>query len=259
MLKLFKKGRPGPLIVSNIAGLAHEGNEYFAQDLILLNEALSGNLYCAENCIVEHAGALRGNVNAKLCVISGVVNGMVTGTERIEIKETAVINGDLSAPVVIIEPGAKINGKVKIATDIYAMVKLADVLKKNLPTEELPRPLNIAVDAVTLTPKNDEPAKAAPQKPSMPKPAAAASTAKQPEPVLATVKASKPVAAAVSANQQTDNYAPVTPSKPAAAAAAPVNKTETEEATVSAPVSKPAAAAPPVKKESDEAANGRWW
>ncbi|QKJ30779.1 polymer-forming cytoskeletal protein [Mucilaginibacter mali] len=251
----MKKGTPDPLIASNISSLVHEGDNYYAQDLVLINEALTANLYSGGECIVERAAVLKGNTLAKHCVISGTVTGAITGTERIEIKKTAVIKGTLNAPVIDIEPGAKVNGDIKVTTDIYAMIKLTDTLKRHLPTEELPRPLNIAADAVTLTPKTEELVKPVQQKPSVPNPAAA----KAAEEVLLT-PAPKPVVAAVSANQQMEAYVPAEQHKPVTAAM-PANK-PVEALTAATPEKKPVAAAaakPATKTETQEAASGRWW
>jgi cytoskeletal protein CcmA (bactofilin family) len=47
--------------------------------------------------------------------IHGTVRGTVTATERIELSPTARVTGDLSAEHVIIEEGARFNGRIDMA------------------------------------------------------------------------------------------------------------------------------------------------
>src|ERR1700761_2356133 len=97
--------------ISNIATLVREGDDLFSDSLILLDESLSGNLFCAEDIVVEQNGILSGNVTAKRCVVSGTINGDIVSTDQMDIKSTAVIRGNIKSATINIEPGAVINGK----------------------------------------------------------------------------------------------------------------------------------------------------
>lgn len=58
-----------------------------------------------------------GNVNAavvaKTITVRGSVKGSLTAAERIEIRETATIEGDVTAPRLAITDGAAMRGRVK--------------------------------------------------------------------------------------------------------------------------------------------------
>jgi cytoskeletal protein CcmA (bactofilin family) len=126
MLKLFKKETKHLPLQSNINSLLREGSDFFSNELILLNERLSGNLFCAEKTIIEQNGILSGNITSKVCVISGTVNGDVLSTEQTEIKSTAVILGDIRSPSINIQLGAIINGNITMEQDAN-MVNLLDI------------------------------------------------------------------------------------------------------------------------------------
>jgi cytoskeletal protein CcmA (bactofilin family) len=119
MLKIFKKEPQKEQIesISNISTLVREGNDLFSDTLILLDETLAGNLFCAETIIVEQNGVLSGNITSKLCVVSGTINGNIISTDQMDIKSTAVIKGNIRSALINIEPGAVINGCVTIAQD----------------------------------------------------------------------------------------------------------------------------------------------
>ena len=139
MFEFFKrtpKKEPEPSI-SNIATLVREGDDLFSDSLILLDEHLSGNLFCAEEIVIEQNGILSGNMTAKRCVVSGTINGDIVSTDEMNIKSTAVIRGTIKSPAINIEPGAIINGKVIIATDNKAGAKLMERINNHSADEYL--------------------------------------------------------------------------------------------------------------------------
>jgi len=124
MISIFKKEiHTFSESVSNINELVREGNDYFSDELILLDEKLKGNLFCAEKVVIEHHGILFGNITSKTCVVSGAVNGDITSLDLLEIKGTAVVIGDIQSASVNIEPGAVINGYITVGEDIDALTE----------------------------------------------------------------------------------------------------------------------------------------
>jgi cytoskeletal protein CcmA (bactofilin family) len=59
-------------------------------------------------------GRVRANVMAKDVVVHGKVDGNVQGTERVELKRSAVLVGDISTQRIIIEDGAYFKGAIDI-------------------------------------------------------------------------------------------------------------------------------------------------
>ncbi len=52
------------------------------------------------------------DLSAKSVVISGKVKGNVLGMGRVELKKTASVEGDVTAPKFMMEDGASISGKI---------------------------------------------------------------------------------------------------------------------------------------------------
>ena len=72
------------------------------------------------------AGRVNADVQADVVIVSGHVNGSLVATTRIAIGATAVIDGDLCAPLVKVEEGAELRGKLDIeGTNNTAGLKLA--------------------------------------------------------------------------------------------------------------------------------------
>ena len=59
-------------------------------------------------------GKVRAEVHAKAVIVIGHVTGNVTAAERIEVKKSGLVDGDVRAPRLIVEEGAVLNGAVEM-------------------------------------------------------------------------------------------------------------------------------------------------
>jgi cytoskeletal protein CcmA (bactofilin family) len=59
-------------------------------------------------------GTVRAEISAKAIVVVGRVAGNVHGTERVEIQGSGVVEGDVSAPRLVVAEGAVLNGAIKM-------------------------------------------------------------------------------------------------------------------------------------------------
>src|SRR5437762_11307647 len=71
----------------------------------------------ANNLTVGPNGHIRADVNAKGVVLNGKVDGNIHATDRIELRKSAVVSGDIFTRRIVIEDGAYFKGKVEIQKD----------------------------------------------------------------------------------------------------------------------------------------------
>lgn len=71
---------------------------------------VEGDLIGDDKLIISEEAVVTGKVSGKDIEIDGKVSGTITATDRIILRETARIEGDLYCPSVIIEEGAVFNG-----------------------------------------------------------------------------------------------------------------------------------------------------
>ncbi|MFY9562296.1 MAG: polymer-forming cytoskeletal protein [Terriglobales bacterium] len=64
--------------------------------------------------IVGPNGNIKATVRAKGVVIQGKVDGTISASERVELRKSAVVNGDVSSQRIAIEEGASFQGKIDI-------------------------------------------------------------------------------------------------------------------------------------------------
>ena len=59
-------------------------------------------------------GKVKADVSAKAVVIQGKLEGSVNASDRVELRKTAVVTGDLTTQRIAIEEGAFLKGKVEV-------------------------------------------------------------------------------------------------------------------------------------------------
>src|ERR1700731_1597740 len=62
-------------------------------------------------------GNVKANVTPNPVVIQGKLDGAVTASDRVELRKSAVVNGDVTTQRIAIEEGAFLRGKVDIQKD----------------------------------------------------------------------------------------------------------------------------------------------
>ena len=78
-------------------------------------------------------GTAKAEIKAKAIVVIGKVSGNVQGTERVEIQASGVVEGDVSAPRLVVAEGAVLNGSIHMTA--------TPGQKGAQPAHDAPRPL----------------------------------------------------------------------------------------------------------------------
>src|SRR5438105_9025171 len=77
-----------------------------SEDLYLDGEVEDNILLKEHSLTIGPNGRVRANIQAKDIVIHGKVDGNVSGTDRVELKRSAVLTGDIATQRIVIEDGA---------------------------------------------------------------------------------------------------------------------------------------------------------
>jgi cytoskeletal protein CcmA (bactofilin family) len=76
-----------------------------------------GDVHVKGNLAIEPGATLTGGVRASTVTIGGQVEGNIEGAERVELLETGVLTGDLSADSLTVAAGSRMRGKVEFGWD----------------------------------------------------------------------------------------------------------------------------------------------
>src|SRR5262249_55693129 len=93
-------------------GVVVEGRISSSQDL-RIDGRVEGTIEVGDHLLIVGAGAVvKANLVARSILISGTVIGNVTVTDRLDVKETGSVEGDIRAPRLVMVDGAMVKGKV---------------------------------------------------------------------------------------------------------------------------------------------------
>lgn len=81
---------------------------------IEISGKLSGDLTCAGSAVIGEGCTIKGNISADSVSVSGQVNGNISSKDRIELKATAKITGDIRAKRLRVEDGVTFVGKSEV-------------------------------------------------------------------------------------------------------------------------------------------------
>lgn len=94
-----------------------------SEDLYLDGE-VEGSIDLADHALtIGPHGRVKANVRARDVVVHGKVDGNVQGNDRVELKRSAVLVGDISTTRIVIEDGAYFKGAIDIKKDAKPAVK----------------------------------------------------------------------------------------------------------------------------------------
>ena len=85
-----------------------------SEDLYLDGEVEGSIELRSHSLTIGPNGKVRANVSAKEVVVHGKVEGNIRGTERVELRKSAVLNGDIATQRIVIEDGAFFKGSIDI-------------------------------------------------------------------------------------------------------------------------------------------------
>lgn len=95
-----------------------EGSEiegrYTFSGTVMLNGRFKGEISSTDTLIIGGKGIINADIRAGRVLISGEVVGNVSASERVELKRTARVFGDVEAPVVVVEEGVLFEGHCRM-------------------------------------------------------------------------------------------------------------------------------------------------
>src|SRR5213594_3431069 len=126
---LWKKS-PRPTKGSDLTAFIDEGSEiegkYSFTGTVMINGKFRGEITSTDSLIIGEKGIVNATVRAGIVLVNGEVIGNVFATERVELRGTARVYGDVEAPVIVVEEGVHFEGHCKNTKGGSADVASAD-------------------------------------------------------------------------------------------------------------------------------------
>ncbi len=71
----------------------------------------------SEQVVVAPGGRVQADITASMVSIQGAVRGNVTGSRRVELRKTGVLEGNLTTARIFVEEGAMFRGRVEMTAE----------------------------------------------------------------------------------------------------------------------------------------------
>ena len=115
---MFRRRGRGPRR-SQLTAFIDEGSEmegrYTFRGTVMLNGRFKGEISSDDTLIIGERAVVTADVRAGRLLVSGEVTGNLRALERIELRRTARVHGDVEAPVVVLDEGVLFEGHCRMA------------------------------------------------------------------------------------------------------------------------------------------------
>ncbi|HEV3112288.1 MAG TPA: polymer-forming cytoskeletal protein [Candidatus Binataceae bacterium] len=85
------------------------GNLFF-QNAARIDGVVEGDIVAADELVVGDTAEIAARIRAPSVIVSGTVKGEIKASKRIEIRAPAKVVGTLTSPILVVQPGAVVDG-----------------------------------------------------------------------------------------------------------------------------------------------------
>jgi cytoskeletal protein CcmA (bactofilin family) len=97
-------------------GTEFEGTLKAGGGQVCLNASFKGTAASEGTILIDENGDVAAEITAKVISISGKLKGTAKASEKLEIRARGVVLGDISTPVLVVEPGGYFDGQCHMPT-----------------------------------------------------------------------------------------------------------------------------------------------
>ena len=92
------------------AGVTIEG-KISSNGSIRIDGTVNGDVSASGNITIGEHGEINGELNAEVVTIGGKITGTIYAREKLTLEAKSVLKGDLNSKILIVEAGARFDGK----------------------------------------------------------------------------------------------------------------------------------------------------
>jgi len=93
------------------------------RETLRIDGRIKGEIHCEKNVIVGQNASVQATIAAAEVAVAGDVRGDISASRKITLEPTARVIGDLCTPGIVIEEGAKLEGRIMIGAEDKAAQK----------------------------------------------------------------------------------------------------------------------------------------
>lgn len=79
-----------------------------------IDGVLEGTIRRADTVVLGAGATMKGDVHAREVIVGGTITGSIYATDRVELQPTAIITGNVTTQVVLVQEGGVVNGRIEM-------------------------------------------------------------------------------------------------------------------------------------------------
>ena len=100
-------------------GSEFEGKLVF-DDIVRLDGAFRGEIASKDTLIVGEAADIQAEITVGSLILSGRFKGNIKASSRVELRNPAMVEGNIETPVLIVEEGVRVNSNISMKVEKVA-------------------------------------------------------------------------------------------------------------------------------------------
>ncbi|MCP3176176.1 MAG: polymer-forming cytoskeletal protein [Desulfuromonadales bacterium] len=97
-------------------GSEFEGKLVF-DDIVRLDGAFRGEIASKDTLIVGEAADIQAEITVGSLILSGRFKGNIKASSRVELRNPAMVEGNIETPVLIVEEGVRVNSNISMKVE----------------------------------------------------------------------------------------------------------------------------------------------
>lgn len=103
-----------PVQITHLGSTTALTGQLRCSESMRIDGKVKGEVYCEQTLTIGESGAVHAAIEGDIVVIAGEVLGDITAHRKITLERTARVTGDLCTPGIVIQEGAKLEGRIMI-------------------------------------------------------------------------------------------------------------------------------------------------
>jgi cytoskeletal protein CcmA (bactofilin family) len=115
-----------PVTNFEVSGVIDQGCEFEGKlvfhGTVRINGVFRGDITTPDTLVIGESARIQGNIDAGVVIMSGEVTGNVRAQHRVEIHRPAIFRGDIFTPSLRVEEGVIFEGSSKMASTANPLI-----------------------------------------------------------------------------------------------------------------------------------------
>lgn len=153
--KPTKREQAKDYAVTILTNGCHFSGKLYCKGSTRIGGRIEGEIVSEGLLILEEEAIVQADIRADEIVVQGKVEGTVVAHSRVELSATCSFSGDIATPSLVIEEGARFNGRSSMETDAVVATKSGrkiELSKESFSEDDLKQDLTVAREKLSEVP-----------------------------------------------------------------------------------------------------------